>query len=147
MTIVKLTHWDGEKLATILMTFKFISLNENHCILNQISSRVVTLGPIDNISVLVQIMPWCRLGHKPLSEPMMAYLVTHISFIRPQWIDIGSRWCWSAYEHTNTISCWRILWESQVKKYSTVNMIVVRTNILIVCSNCFILDIGVSPSI
>ena len=27
---------------------------------------------------MVQIMAWCRLGYKPLSEPMMITLLTHM---------------------------------------------------------------------
>ena len=32
----------------------------------------VTKGPINNIPALVQIMAWCQLGDKALSEPIMA---------------------------------------------------------------------------
>ena len=35
----------------------------------------------DNTPVLVQIMAWCRPGDKPLSEPMMFSLLTHICVI------------------------------------------------------------------
>ena len=31
-------------------------------------------------------MAWRRPGDKPLSEPMMVRLLTHICFIRPQWV-------------------------------------------------------------
>ena len=31
-------------------------------------------------------MAWCRLGDKPLSEPMVVSLLTHICIIRPQWV-------------------------------------------------------------
>ena len=31
-------------------------------------------------------MAWCRPGDKPLSEPMMVRLPTHISVTRPQWV-------------------------------------------------------------
>ena len=37
-----------------------------------------------NIPALVQIMAWRRPGDKPLSEPMMVSLLTHICVIRPQ---------------------------------------------------------------
>ena len=39
----------------------------------KISLKFVAQGPI-NIPALVQIMAWRRLGDKPLSELMMAYL-------------------------------------------------------------------------
>ena len=35
---------------------------------------------------LVQIMAWRRPGDKPLSEPMMVRLPTHICVTRPQWV-------------------------------------------------------------
>ena len=52
--------------------FKWIFLNENVSILNNISLKFVPKGPINNIPALVQIMAWRRPGDKPLSEPMMA---------------------------------------------------------------------------
>ena len=45
-------------------------------------------GPINNIPALVQIMAWCRPSGKPLYEPMMVYLLTHICVTRPQWVNI-----------------------------------------------------------
>ena len=44
-------------------------------------------GPINNIPALVQKMAWRRLGDKPLSEPMMVNLLTHICVTRPQWVN------------------------------------------------------------
>ena len=66
--------------------FKSIFLNENVWIRIKISMKFVPKGPINNIQVLVQIMAWRRPGDKPLSEPMMAILMTHICATRPQWI-------------------------------------------------------------
>ena len=39
---------------------------------------------INNIPALVQIMAWRRIGDKPLSEPMMVNLLTHVCVTRPQ---------------------------------------------------------------
>ena len=50
---------------------KCIFLNENAWIPIKISLKFVPEGPINNISALVQIMAWRRIGDKPLSEPMM----------------------------------------------------------------------------
>ena len=47
--------------------------------------RVFPKVRINNIPALVQLMVWHRLGEKPLSEPMMVSLLTHICAIRPQW--------------------------------------------------------------
>ena len=38
---------------------------------------------------LVQIMAWRRPGDRPLSEPMMVSLPTHICVARPQWVKGG----------------------------------------------------------
>ena len=67
-------------------TFKRIFVNENVKFLIEISLKFVPKGPINNIPALVQIMAWCRPGDKPLSEPMMISLPTHICVTRPQWV-------------------------------------------------------------
>ena len=41
---------------------------------------------IRNVSALVQVMAWCHQGDKPLSEPMMVRLPTHICVARLQWV-------------------------------------------------------------
>ena len=40
--------------------------------------KFVPRGPINNIPALVQIMAWRQPGDKPLSEPMLVSLLTHI---------------------------------------------------------------------
>ena len=66
--------------------FKFLFLNENVWIPIRISLKFVFKGRIKNIPELVQIMAWHRPGDKPLSEPMMVSLPTHICVTRPQWV-------------------------------------------------------------
>ena len=66
--------------------FKCIFLNENIWIPIKISLKFVPKGPINNILSLVQMMFWRRPGAKPLSEPMMVSLLTHICVTRPQWV-------------------------------------------------------------
>ena len=68
-------------------TFKRIFLNENVRISIKISLNFVPKGPINNNPALVQIMAWRRSGDKPLSEPMMVSLLTHICVTRPQWVN------------------------------------------------------------
>ena len=46
--------------------FKYIIMNENEIILIEISMKFVPKDPIDNKSVLAQIMAWRRPGDKPL---------------------------------------------------------------------------------
>ena len=65
-------------------TFKRIFFKENGRISIEISLKFVPKGPIKNIPALVQIMATRRPGDKPLSEPMMVSLPTHICVIPPQ---------------------------------------------------------------
>ena len=84
-------------------TFKRIFLNENVRISMKISLKFVPKGPINNVPALIQIMAWRRSGDKPLSEPMMVSLLTHICVTRPQWVDYNSSWRKSRFhtiEHT-----------------------------------------------
>ena len=53
----------------------------------KISLKFSPKGPINNIAALVQIMASRRSGGKPLSEPMMVRLPTHICVARPQWVN------------------------------------------------------------
>ena len=77
---------DGRHFADDV--FKCIFLNKNLIISPKISLKFVPKGRINNIPVLVEIMAWRRPGDKPLSEPMMVRLPTHICVSRPQWVDI-----------------------------------------------------------
>ena len=43
-------------------------------------------GPTNNILASVQIMAWRRPGDKPLSDPMMVSLLTHICVTLPHWV-------------------------------------------------------------
>ena len=74
--------------------FERIFLDENVVILIKILLKFVPYGPINNIQALVQIMARGRPGDKPLSEPMMGRLPTHICVTRTQWVN---------YDISNTI--------------------------------------------
>ena len=56
----------------------------------KVSLKFVPRGLINNIPALVQILAWRRPGDKPLSEPMMVSLPTHICVTRPQWVKVIS---------------------------------------------------------
>ena len=88
--------------------FKCIFLNENVFITVKISLKFVPKGPIKNIPALVQIMAWRRPGGKPLSEPMLVSLTTHICVTRPQWVNHWFRWrfvfCTAPSHYQN--QCW-----------------------------------------
>ena len=66
--------------------FKYIFLGESVWNLFEISLKFVFKGAINNIPALVQIMAWRLPGDKPLSEPMIVRLPTHICVTRPQWV-------------------------------------------------------------
>ena len=68
--------------------FKCIFFNENVWISIKISLKFVPKGPINNVPALVQIMAWRRPADKPLSEPVIVSLLTHICVTRPQWVKV-----------------------------------------------------------
>ena len=67
--------------------FKRNFFNENVWILIKISLKFVSKSSIDNIPALVQIMACRYPGDKPLSEPMMVSLPTHICVTRLQRVN------------------------------------------------------------
>ena len=79
-------------------TFKRIFLNENARISIKFSLKFVPNGQINNIPALVQIMAWRRSGDKPLSEPMMVSLPTHICVTRLQWFN-------TSHTDSSVVSC------------------------------------------
>ena len=87
--LILLTHWGRDKIdAVSQMTLSnAFFFNENVRIAIKISLKFVPKGPINNNPALVQIMAWRRPGDKPLSEPMMISLLTHICVTRPQWVN------------------------------------------------------------
>ena len=66
--------------------FKCIFLNENICVLINVSLQFVPKGPINNIPALIQTKACRWPGDKPLSEPMMVSLLTHIWITQPEWV-------------------------------------------------------------
>ena len=101
--------------------FKYIFLNENVWILIKISLNFVPKGSINNIPSLVQIMAWRRPGDKPLTEPMMVSLSTHICVTRPQWVNI-----WSQCDHTLD---WHRLCERYLEIKTKIQFIIQSKNI------------------
>ena len=77
-------------MSVMAAIFKCIFLNESIWISIEISLKFVPKSPINNIPAWVQIMAWHRPGDKPLSEPMLVCLLTHICVTRPQWVKKNS---------------------------------------------------------
>ena len=105
-----LTHWDRDKMDAIL---KCIFLNKNTRISLEISLKFVPKVRINNIPALVQIMAWRLQDHKPLFEPNMVSLLTHISINQPQWVKSNTRADsrfapsqWETSLQSNAVSHW-----------------------------------------
>ena len=84
-----LTHWGRYKMAdisqtTFLNAFSWMKIHQ----FRLTSLKFVSEGRINNIPSLVQIMAWRRIGDKPLSEPRMETLLTHICVTRPEWVNL-----------------------------------------------------------
>ena len=90
--------------------FNCISFNE------KILLTLVYKGPINNIHIpaLAKIMAWRRPGDKPLSEPMMVGLPTHICVNRSQWIKAMAAGTLQAGERKYAVT-WRISFNMQWK--------------------------------
>ena len=87
------THWSRDQIDAISQTTylaKCIFLNEYVWILLKISLKFVPKVRINNIPAVVHILAWRLPGDKPLSEPMMDNLLTHICVTRPQWVKTES---------------------------------------------------------
>ena len=82
---------DGRDLADDI--FKCIFINENFGISLKISLKFVPKVRINNIPALVQIMAWCRPGDRPLPEPVMVRLPTHICVTRHNRHFVGISKC------------------------------------------------------
>ena len=87
-------------------------MNEKFYILIKISLKFVPNGSIDNNPALVQIMAWCRIGTKPLSEPMLTWFTdTHIYI----WYVLGGHELSSSLKPSNSWilinwSLWSTYW-------------------------------------
>ena len=91
--------------------FKLIFLNEDKWISLKISLMFVPRARINNIPALVQILAWHLLGDKPLSQPMMASSLTHVSVTRWEWVKAHVIDYMSGYGPfstlTDTMSAWK----------------------------------------
>ena len=51
----------------------------------------------EHVRISIKITAWRRPGDKPLSEPMVVNLLTHICVTRPQWVKEQCPWPCPAY--------------------------------------------------
>ena len=81
----ELTHWGRDKMAAVFQT----TLSNAFSWMKMLYFWLNFTG----FPALIQIMAWRRSGDKPLSEPMMGRLPTHICVTRPQWVKGKHQWC------------------------------------------------------
>ena len=81
--------------------FVCIFFNENIWISINISQKFIHEGQTNNIQALVQIMAWCRPGDRPLADPMIVSLLTHICVTRPHWVNVRNDRFQASFEFIN----------------------------------------------
>ena len=120
---------NGRHFADV--TIKCIFFNENVYILIKISPKLVPHGSINNTPALVQIMAWRRPGDKPLSEPMMVSLSTHIRVTRPQWVKFRDlKWVNSFFITLDVYDSFKFFVVStEVVPWTVIKLSYVKTNI------------------
>ena len=87
-SIGNLTHWARDKMAAIFQTIFSSVFSMKMYEFRLTFHWSMFLGvQLTIFQHWVQVMVWRRPGDKPLSEPMMVILPTHICVTRPQWVN------------------------------------------------------------
>ena len=86
-----LTHWGWDKMAAIFQTTfsNVFSCMKMYEFWERFHWRFFLRVQLTIFQHLVQIMAWLPPGNKPLSEPMMVSLSTHICVTQPQWVHVN----------------------------------------------------------
>ena len=103
----KLTHWGRDEMNNISQTHFQTWMK-----MFELRLKFHWSCSINNIPALVQLMAWHRPGDRPLSEPVMVSLPTHICVTRPQWVN--SLYC---VHHTTSVNCCRKTFTVTMKNY------------------------------
>ena len=82
---VLLTHWDRDRIATIYQTTSLKAFSWIKIYVFWLKFHLILLLRVE-LTTLPQIMAWRRSGDRPLSEPMMVRLLTHICVTWVQWV-------------------------------------------------------------
>ena len=94
-----LTHWGRDKMADISQT-----AFSNAFPWMKICEQIIHWSLFLRVKLTIsQIMAWRRPGDKPLSEPMLVILLTHMCVTRPQWVK------WWEQRHVPIIIIFKIL--------------------------------------
>ena len=78
-------------------SFKCISINENNCILTELSLKNIR---ISNKPTLVKIMAWRGLGEKPLLNRWSPCIIMPIYITKPQWVKPISQQFFSWFDYS-----------------------------------------------
>ena len=81
VTILCNNLWCSDSFARDIVIMQWIIIYRI-----KISLKFVPKVAVNNIPALVQMLAWCYPGDKPLSEPMMVSLPTHICVAWLQWV-------------------------------------------------------------
>ena len=86
------THWSRDKISAISQTTFSNAYPWMQCLISiTLSRKFLSQGQMDNIPALVLIMVYRRQGDKPLFEPTIFVLLTHIGVTRSQWGTFDGR--------------------------------------------------------
>ena len=81
-----LTHWGRDEMNNISQTTFSNVFSSMKMFQFRLKFHWRLFPRVQLTIALVQIMAWRRSGDKPLSEPMIVRLPTHICTTRPQWV-------------------------------------------------------------
>ena len=81
-------NWRHFTDTCILLTYKNLLYCKKIVLNIQISLKIVSKGPIYNKPTLVQIIAWCWVGNKPLSDQWWPGLLMHKCITRPKWVNV-----------------------------------------------------------
>ena len=84
-----LTHWSRDKWPPFSRWHFQMHFLEWKCMRLRFHRNLFLKFQFNDIQALVQIMAWRWLGDKPLFEPMMFRLLTHICVTQPQWVNLA----------------------------------------------------------
>ena len=119
-TLQHLTHWVRNKMGVIFQTTFWNVFSWMKIYQFQLRCHWgLFLRPINNIPALVQIMAWHRPGNKPLPEPMMVRLPTHICVTRPQWVKFKCYWLIFRFPQTSICTIKRLSFHWYVHVFSS----------------------------
>ena len=133
-----ISHWSRDKMAAILQT----TFSNAFSWMKVFGFRLIFHWNLFPRVQLVQIMAWRHPVDKPLSEPMMVNLLTHICVTRPQWdIEILSPFSRTKTKIFNMKLYYWMFWLSNIHelgknktKLQSIFPIIISSDRVVVCN-------------